>query len=63
MLLGRIEAPHFTAGFEIDGDKRVFAPIISYMKDRPLGKIISYGCGNGWNVSVTNPEGIYGTPC
>lgn len=62
MIIGQIEAPHFVAGFEIEGEKRTFAPIISYMKDWSLFKIISYSCGKGWNVSTIDPNVIFGPP-
>ena len=61
MIYGRIEGPLFVAGFEIGGpnDARVFAPIISYMKNWPLYKIVSYCTSKGWTVNVIDPAGLY----
>lgn len=50
--LFRIEAPKFVAGFCVDSKDLVWetAPIIQWMKDKPLGFIKDYCTHKGWKL-------------
>jgi hypothetical protein len=51
-MLFQIRAPHFTAGYETDGDGlvAVTAPIIKYMKGWEQGRVWLYVVSKGWDV-------------
>jgi len=48
----QIVAPHFVAGIDIEGKERRVAPIIKYMKDWPIEKILGYCRKKNWEVYV-----------
>lgn len=59
MNLFQIFAPRFTAGFCVDAKGTVWqaAPIIKWMRDKPLGFVASYCKSKGWTlVSVDEDE-------
>jgi hypothetical protein len=52
MMLVRIVAPDFVAGFETDGTVRRAAPIISYMLGWPNAKVREHVKAKGWSTSI-----------
>ena len=52
MMLVRIVAPDFVAGFETDGTVRRAAPIISYMLGWPNAKVREHVKAMGWRASI-----------
>ena len=50
MMLVRIVAPDFVAGFETDGTVRRAAPIISYMLGWPNVKVREHVKAKGWST-------------
>jgi hypothetical protein len=54
--LYQIKTPKFTAGFCIDANEMVWeaAPIIKWMKNKPLSFITSYCKNKGWELCLVN---------
>lgn len=52
MNLFQIQSPRFVAGFCVDAKNIVWeaAPIIKWMKDKPLGFVASYCKTKGWSL-------------
>ena len=58
--LFQVHAPNkFTAGFCVDGTDTVWetAPILRWMKDKPLAFIQSYCKHKGWELNQVNSAG------
>lgn len=55
-MLYRVVAPHFVAGFTVaqDGDVTATAPIIAWMRGKPLGYIQRYCAGKGWGLEAVS---------
>lgn len=51
-----VTAPHFCAGFVVEGGKIVrIAPIIKYMKDWDLSRILQYTKSKRWKFQFISP--------
>jgi hypothetical protein len=55
--LYQITAPHFCAGFiRVNGVVAVAAPILSYMKGWPIGKVKRYCAQKEWGLEWIEPS-------
>ena len=52
MMLVRVVAPHFVAGFETDGVVRRAAPIIKYLVGKTNDEARTYIARKGWKASI-----------
>ena len=59
-MLIRIEGPYFVAGYDTETKK--IAPIIRFMAGWSFYKMINFCAKRGWNISITEPRGLMGTP-
>jgi hypothetical protein len=57
MMLVRVEAPHFVAGFVMDGNVCTrAAPIIKYFVGRPADWIRAYCATKKWRANIVGPS-------
>jgi hypothetical protein len=56
MMLVRVVAPHFVAGFETDGTVRRAAPIIKYLVGKTNDQARAYITSKRWIASVVGPR-------
>ena len=65
MILGRITAPHFVAGLEVDAETwRVSkaAPIIAYMLGWPSTRVADYCRRKRWQIERLDGVAAHETP-
>lgn len=51
-MIIRIDAPHFCAGVVIKEPHNKCAPVVHYMKDWTVGRIMDYCFSKGWKAEI-----------